>query len=807
MSEMRAARNSVSGLYFQRFVRACLALGTLGVVAWIVSGYLLPDPLFDTPLSHIILDRDGKLLGASIASDRQWRFPLNAAVPEKIRQAMLCYEDKRFYHHFGVDPLAVLRALRDDILQHRIVSGASTITMQVIRLARHGRPRTITEKLIEMCLAVRLEFSKSKREILSLYAANAPFGGNIVGMEAASWRYFGRKPSELSWAESAMLAVLPNTPALIHPGRNRQRLIEKRNQLLDRMHSAGIIDDLTCRLAKKELLPPAPYPLPMSAPHLLRRILKSGSAHEMHSSGYRIQTTLIKNIQDRATAILEQYYRSYSGNGVYNAAALILEVQSGAVVAYVGNIPEFSKAKHGNYVDIVTAPRSTGSILKPLLYASMLYSGELLPDQLVPDIPTRMGDFAPLNYSRTYSGAVPASLALARSLNIPAVRMLHAYGVDRFYTQLKRFGMTTLYRPARGYGLSLILGGAEGTLWDITGIYAGMARCLNNYFLVNPDQNVFRPAHYLLDTPSPQANSRAGKTPVDAASCSLTFEAMLEVTRPGVENAWREFSSSRKIAWKTGTSYGNRDAWAIGVTPRYAVGVWVGNADGAGRSGLTGITYAAPILFDLFDLLDDQSWFRRPDAELVRVKVCARSGYRAGVNCAETREALIPRTGLRSKLCPYCKLVHCDKNLKWRVNSACEQVRNIRTEKWFVLPPAMEWYYKNKHSDYRTLPPYRADCLKSLETEGHGAISIIYPDRSNRIYIPLELRGRRGRTVFKAATRNPQTRIFWHLDSEYLGETQDMHEMSAAPAPGEHVLTLVDENGEFVQRRFTVLAR
>ncbi|GAK49443.1 penicillin-binding protein 1C [Candidatus Moduliflexus flocculans] len=760
----------------------------------------LPDPLFDASFSTVLVDRDGKLLSAAIAADEQWRFPPRTRVPEKIRKAFVAYEDKRFFSHYGVDPLAFLRAMGQNLRSRKVVSGASTITMQVIRLARQGQPRTIREKLIEMIMALRLELSLNKEDILALYVSHAPFGGNVVGLDAASWRYFGREPEQLSWAESAMLAVLPNSPALVHPGKNRIRLLKKRNDLLDKLRETGAIDDMSCTLGKEEQLPPAPHSLPMLAPHLLARIRKESA--DIADRG-RIQTSLNKQFQTRSIEILDRYHALLASGGIHNAAALILDVNSGQALAYVGNVHDFRSDEHGNYVDIITAPRSTGSTLKPFLYAGMIAAGELLPTQLVPDIPTKLGGFRPQNFSETYQGAVPASMALARSLNVPTVRLLSSYSVDRFSALLKRLGMTTLHRPAQQYGLSLIIGGAEGSLWELTGMYASMARRLNNYATNTPDAPAFFPPTYQIGTRliAPQEN------PLDAAACWLTFEAMLEVVRPGAESAWEYFPSAHKIAWKTGTSYGFRDAWAIGVTPQYAVGVWVGNADGEGRPNLTGSVAAAPILFELFDVVQPHGWFPAPELDLVPIEVCAKSGYRAGPNCETRKTIRVPRAALRAGSCPYCQIIHTDSLEQWRVHSNCEPVAAIRSRSWFVLPPAMEWYYKQAHSDYQPLPPYRDDCLATLTETNTPAMTLMYPPRNGKIYIPIELSGQRGRVVFELAHRTPQKSVYWHLDDQYLGETRDIHQVSLAPSPGEHTLTLVDEDGEFLQSRFTVLTK
>lgn len=764
-------------------------------------------------------------MGATIAADEQWRFPPGASVPNRFAQALIAFEDQRFYRHPGVDPLALVRAMWQNVSSRRVVSGASTLTMQTIRLSRRGRARTVVEKMLEMAMALRLELSTDKERILSLYSSHAPFGGNVVGLEAAAWRYFGRRPEQLSWAEAAMLAVLPNSPALIHPGRNRDALLGKRDRLLGRLWRQGVIDSVSCALARMEPLPLKPHPLPSAAPHLLarhkaetkRRNEYDGAARAATTGASRLTTTLDGYIQRRASAVVAKHLESLAGNGVHNAAAIILDVSTGAVIAYVGNAWDSVSADHHHHVDVITSPRSTGSILKPLLYGGMMQSGELLPEELVADVPIRIAGFAPENYSRTYQGAVPASAALARSLNVPAVRMLHSYGGSRFYSLLSRLGMSTLHRKATDYGLSLILGGAEGTLWDLTGIYAGMARQVNNHFISKSEDTrvFFAPLYDTLSgtvSDKPAGGIRSSRStitaaPLDAAACWLTLKAMLEVTRPDEESTWREFTSSRQVAWKTATSQGFRDAWAIGVTPAHAVGVWVGNADGEGRPGLTGLAAAAPILFDLFGLLPASDWFDCPESRLVQIDVCAKSGCRIGPDCASTVSTLVPPSGLHNSSCSYCRLVHCDSTLAWQISTDCERLAALRSVPWFVLPPAMEWYYRESHVDYKPLPPFRPDCNESGADSRSGPMAVVYPGWKGNIYVPSQLDGVRGRTVFEAAHRDPRTTIFWHLDGDYLGSTVDLHQMSLAPKPGEHKLVLVDEDGARSERIFTVLMK
>ena len=367
----------------------------------LLYAFCLPWKLFRSPVSATLTGRDGVLLGARIADDGQWRFPPADSVPDKFAKCIVCYEDKRFWWHPGVDFLSIGRALRQNAARGEVVSGASTITMQVIRLSRPDAPRSVPEKMLEAVLATRLEIRHSKRKILLLYASNAPFGGNVVGLDAAAWRYFGRPAGELSWAESAMLAVLPNSPALIHPGRNRERLLEKRNFLLDKLCAEGVLDELECELAKDEPLPEKPLPMPDKAYHLLERLRAEG--------GDKAYTCSIDAaLQERVNGIARSHFALYHQNMVDNMGILVRSVSDGSVLAYVGNTKGFEPGLRGADVDMVPAARSSGSTLKPLLYAAMLQSGDILPGTLIKDTPYNYNNFSPHNFNRTFDGAVPA---------------------------------------------------------------------------------------------------------------------------------------------------------------------------------------------------------------------------------------------------------------------------------------------------------------------------------------------------------------------------------------------------------------
>jgi penicillin-binding protein 1C len=773
------------------------------IIALLVTYYFcLPKKLFNNPYSTVLVDRHQQLLSASIAPDGQWRFPALNSVPEKFEKALVLYEDKRFRHHPGVDVLSLGRAIKQNIQSNKIISGGSTIDMQVIRLSRKGKGRTIVEKIIESVLATRLQWRYTKDEILALYASHAPFGGNVVGLEAACWRYFGREPEDLSWAEAAMLAVLPNAPALIHISKNRDKLLQKRNKLLKRLQENNTIDEFTYQLAIEEPIPDEPLPLPRQARHLLTRAAKEGYAQT------KINSTIESGLQQRVQQILEDHHQRLKGNEIYNACAIVLDVETGNVLAYVGNVD--TDIQHGCDVDVIGAQRSTGSILKPFLYAAMIDDGKLLPKMLLPDVPTVINGFAPKNFSREYDGAVPADQALIRSLNIPAVHMLREYRYERFYKLLKSLGMTTLYQQPNHYGLSLILGGAEGTLWDITGMYASMARTLNHYFNY-PGKNRYvkenfrKPSYLTSNDETILEDVKLLPTSIlSAASIYHTVETLKEVYRPGEESGWKLFSSSKKIAWKTGTSFGFRDGWAVGITPKYAVGVWVGNADGEGRPGLTGTETAAPVLFDIFSQLPTDVWFSMPRPEMKAVQVCQASGYLKSQFCETADTVWVAATPFESKVCTYHTKIHVSPDRKFRVHSKCEPIDNMVHANWFVLPPVQEYYYKPRHLSYKSVPPFRSDCQSATSVM---AMELVYPKPNARIFIPRELNGSIGTSVFELAHRNPLAIVYWHLNGEFIGETRRVHHMAVNPGEGHHALTIVDDSGEILERTFDVISK
>ncbi len=775
----------------------------LVVIAVIIFSALsfapLPPVLQQQSYATLLLARDGSLLGATIAADQQWRFAPVESLPDKYHRALLLFEDQYFYRHPGINPLAIARALHGNFSAGTVTSGGSTITMQLARLLRQenyrqqdkNKPaRNLWSKTAEALRALQLEWRFTKDQLLIHYASHAPFGGNIVGLRAAAWRYFGRPPENLSWAESALLAVLPNSPAMIHPGRQRDKLKHKRDRLLHRLHQRNYFSDLDLQLALLEPLPEKPHALPQLAPHLLATL------KQQYPSQFVLHSSIDLFAQRSAQQIVSRHSARLANEGVNNIALVLIDHEKMETAAYIGNEAWRQQQRYAPNVDIVQRPRSTGSILKPLLYGLMLQDGELAPTSLIADIPTQFGGYSPKNYDRSFRGAVPAQFALAHSLNIPAVRMLRNYGIGKFQQKLQAMGMSTLFRPADDYGLTLILGGAEGTLWELTSIYARLAAGARD-----GDKQQFMP-HLLLNE-----KKQFAKPIIKQGAAWLTLQALIDVARPGNDNYWRDFSGSQTIAWKTGTSYGLRDAWAIGSNGRYTLGVWVGNAGGEPASFISGQSSAAPVLFDLFDALPSVNWFHKPVQALKTISVCADDGYLAGNQCAAIDKE-IPITSHFDKVTPNHRRIHLDQAQQFRVHARCESINKMSAQDWFVLPPVQEFYWRQHHSDYKTLPPWRSDCVAGLlQVDEDQPIELIYPNEESRIYIPMDLDGKRSRAILKAVHRNPAAQLYWHLDDEFIGITKVFHEREVALEPGVHKLSIVDKQGYRLERRFRVIGK
>lgn len=758
----------------------------LAMAGLVLLFLIIPLPRFSTDYATLLLSEEGVYLNAAVSRDEQWRFEPLDSIPFVFEKALLSFEDQYFYYHFGVNPAALLRASFQNIRQQKIVSGGSTISMQLARLSRPRKPRNIMQKLIEMLMAVKLELVYSKEEILLLYATHAPFGGNTIGLEAASWRYFRRSPFELSWAEAATLAVLPNAPSLIYPGKNSQALREKRDRLLRQLHQKKWLDDQSLALALLEPLPKPPDASPAHAPHLMNYLMKKQGAG-------RFQTTLSAGLQQNVNTIVAEFDAVYSGQGIHNMAALILDLRTNEVKAYVGNSLNHDN-KQGESVDIIQAGRSSGSILKPFLFAAAIEEGSVLPKMLLPDVPTYINGFMPQNFNRQYDGLVAADEALIRSLNIPFVLLLKQYGLAKFYDELVGLGFESFSKGADHYGLSMILGGGEVSLWELARAYSALANSLRSV-----DNQVHISDPVLIRGKASDSQVFSG---IRKGSTWITLQALRQLARPDEEAGWHYFSSSRAVSWKTGTSFGFRDAWAVGLSSDYLVAVWVGNASGKGVSGLTGTSKAAPLMFRLFELAQpDQSQHEIPYDELKEVIVCRESGYLAGPDCDDNDTILIPLKANPGLICPFHKTIHLTKDGKYRVNSNCYEPGSMLTKKWFVVPPEYGLYYFAKNSSTRALPPFLAGCVQENQ------LSINYPLPGQQIYLPVDFDGQQNPLILEAAHEQYHSTINWFLGSCFVGTTKDKHQLALILPEGRHTITAVDTDANEASVTFTVKSK
>ncbi|MGI6478423.1 MAG: penicillin-binding protein 1C [Salinivirgaceae bacterium] len=771
-----------------------LLLGIVLLLLFVISLFF-NSIRFSSPWSPVLYDSKGNLISAALAEDNQFRFFPSDSVPEKLKTCIEVFEDKRFRSHIGVDIRALGRALYQNISNRKVVSGASTITMQVVRISKGVGKRTVWVKFKELYEAVRLDLHLSKDSILTLWATHAPFGGNVVGYEAAAWRYFGRSADNLSWAEAATLAVLPNAPALIIPGKNSEKLKEKRDRLLVKLAKLGIIDETTAELSFDEPVPQSIYTFPETG----RWLLQSHSKLTGQNPYKKVNTTIDSYLQERVSTIVRSYSAQYKQTNIHNIAVLVMETKSGNVLAYIGN--STLKGAENQWVDNISALRSPGSTLKPILYASMVGRGELLPKMLVPDYPTNIDGYLPRNFDGLWNGALPADDALCRSVNVPFVRLLQQHGIAQFNTTLKKMGITTLTKSPGHYGLSIILGGAETTLWETTGVYASLGRILLNY-----SENSGRydkldiHAPLLYSTETYPIYSETEDYPISPSGIWAAFEALQKPERPDIERGWEYFPSSRRVAWKTGTSFGFRDAWAIGTDPEYTVGVWVGNSSGVSASGLLGISKAAPVLFEVFAILPKaESWFPQPHDHLTEVAVCSKSGFLPSEYCPEIDTIYTSDVEFVTGKCPYHKPVYLTADRKYRTTP---EYSNQRVDTvWFSLPPIISRYYKRRNLLYQPLPKFDPKITVTLNKQN---LKIIYPDRNSKIHIPTEIDGKQGKVLFEVAHTDNAVSVFWYIDSELVATTQYEHKLQVLLPQGQHELTVIGEDGSIDETMFYI---
>ena len=558
----------------------------VAALATLAAGAVALDRLFPPNLSKladtstVVRDGQGRMLRAYLARDGHWRLPATTAeVSPRLIELLIAYEDKRFRFHPGVDPIALARAVGQAVVHGHAVSGASTLTMQVARLLA-PRPRTVGNKLIEMARAVQLELRHSKDEILSMYLTLAPYGGNLAGVRSAALAYFDKQPAELTDGEAALLVALPQSPSRLRPDRHQARAAAGREKVLVRLAGTGHLSATAFAEAREQPVPGVRQPLPFDAPHLADRLRRGATGP--------VVTTIDGELQRSVQSMLRRAQMDFGRHAT--VAALIVETQDRRVRAYVGGGSYFDEPRRGQ-IDMVRGLRSPGSTLKPFVYAIGFDDGVLLPDTVINDAPTRFGDYAPVNFNKGYMGEVTARTALQQSLNIPAVAVLDRVGAARFAAALAEVGapmkLPREARNSRSPGLPIVLGGVGMTLEKLVTLFAGLA-----------DDGRVAPLRLRADDPRPGDDAPRLVNPEAAR-----MVARILADTPPPDGVAGFAPERRRIAFKTGTSYGFRDAWAIGFSGRYTIGVWAGRPDGTPSPDQWGRNTAAPLLFRLFDLL------------------------------------------------------------------------------------------------------------------------------------------------------------------------------------------------------------
>lgn len=755
----------------RRWFFILLAVCAVGFSVWLLWPY---GDIFPGGCSTLLYSGDGRLLRATLAPDQQFRFPPGEApLPVKYCLALIKNEDKRFFSHPGVDPFALAKAAYTNIREGRRIRGGSTITMQVARLSR-PRPRTYVGKLIECFGALKLSLHFSKEEILDLYANNVPMGGNIVGLQAASHLYLGKSMGELTWAEAALFALLPNEPSHVNLERNREQLLRKRNELLERLRDRCIINHITCEMSCIEPIPDGDRHFPFYAPHFTTMVL--GSEH----GAPRVKTTLDSGIQQRVADAALIHSRALADQGISNLAVLVVETGSGKIRAYVGS-HDFYDEEHGGQVDGVQAFRSTGSLLKPFLVVKALDRGPYTIATKIQDVPTFYGTFSPQNASREFSGLVGLDRVLVESLNVPSVRLLNAYGLGDFYDFLVQSRLQGLFRTPDGYGLSLVIGGAEANLFELTQLYLSLANLGDSKRLISIDD----------DGKAPGSRKRL----FSEGAAWLVLDVLSRLKRPGVEYYWDRFDDRVRVAWKTGTSYGQKDAWAIGVNRQWTIGVWAGNFTGEGNAELGGVGSAAPLLFSLFNALtrsDRPVWFDEPNHDLKEVLCCKESGYPAGPYCPERIVVDCPRRLRSPGVCPYHRRCLVDTETGKEVCSLCWDGVSARWDTLFVVPPGVRELLaaSGLHVDF--VPAHAMHCPTAIDKQ---RIELVYPVDGIKIFVPRDYDGSYEEVVFSAKHQRSSEHLFWYLNGILIGETEGNHELPFELEAGDYTLTVQDEEG------------
>ncbi|KDN99667.2 peptidoglycan glycosyltransferase PbpC [Pseudomonas donghuensis] len=748
---------------------------------------LWPLPMPADDLARVVLAEDGTPLWRFADAEGVWRYPVSAEqISPYYLEALLTYEDRWFYHHPGVNPLALARAAWQNLRGGRVLSGGSTLSMQVARLL-DPHSRTLPGKLRQLWRTAQLEWHLSKAQILEIYLNRAPFGGTLQGVAAASWAYLGKSPMHLTPSEAALLAVLPQAPSRLRPDRHPERAQAARDKVLQRLAEYQVWPQQRVAEAAEEPLLLAPRQEPALAPLLARRLNRPLSPP-------LIRTTLDASLQRRLEDLLLGWRARLPERT--SAAILVVEAQNMAVRAYLGSIDLNDERRFG-HVDMISALRSPGSTLKPFLYGMAMDDGLIHSESLLQDVPRRYGDYRPGNFSMGFSGPVAASSALALSLNLPAVQLLEAYGPKRFAAQMRSGGVPLILPPLAEPNLSLILGGAGSRLEDLVGGYAAFARDgLSAPIRLQPDEPLLE------------------RRLLSPGSAWIIRRILSGQARPD-RDPHAELVQRPQLAWKTGTSYGFRDAWSIGVGPRYLIGIWIGRPDGTPVPGQFGLASAAPLMLQVHDVLsnrDSQRGIATPvtavPANVGVAAICWPLGQpmaRQDPNCRRQRFAwTLDGTTPPTLLAQDQPLSVGLRETVWvntqglRVDATCPgaQARDIA-----LWPSPLEpWLPRVERREAR-LPKVDPGCPPQVPPSA-PPLSIVGVRQGDQLRRPATssepLR-------FKVSALGGNGRHWWFLNGAPLGETSGQENLTASfDQAGRFELSALDESGETARVEFQV---
>jgi penicillin-binding protein 1C len=716
--------------------------------------------------STIITDKNGEVINAFLTTDQKWRMKteLNEISP-LLRKTLIAKEDKYFYYHPGVNPFAIVRAAFKNISRMKRTSGASTITMQVAR-ALEPRKRNAGSKIIEMFRAYQLEWKYSKDKILQMYLNLVPYGGNLEGVKAASLLYFSKNPDHLSLAEITALSIIPNRPSSLVMGKHNDRIITERNRWLKKFANDKVFTEKEIEDALAEPLTATRNTVPHFAKHLSNKLFKKG--------GYYYQTHLDLNTQLKTEKIVEDYIRSQRLRNINNASVVIIDNKTHKVIAYVGSA-SFTDTTDAGQVNGAAAVRQPGSTLKPLLYALCIDEGLLTPKMVMNDVTVNYDGYAPENYDQKYNGYVTTEFALEHSLNIPAVKSLRILGKDKLVEKLSSCDFRQIQKDRNKLGLSMILGGCGTTLEELTGLFSSFATGGVYYSPSYSDKDT---VHKRVNVVSPEATF-------------IINEILSKVNRPDFPLNWQSTERMPKIAWKTGTSYGRRDAWSIGYNKNYTVGVWAGNFSGVGVPDLNGTNTATPLLFKIFNTIDydsDAEWFTMPKDCETRM-VCSETGLPPSDHCTSlVMDYFIPLISSTSK-CNNIKevLVSADENTSYCKNCAPEA--GYKKKIYKITEPEMQAWYEEQKVAYQKIPLHNAGC--EIIFNGN-APSITSPANGSEYLVS---RKRKEPILLTCKTATDVSKVFWYVDDKFYKASAPGEKQFFVPDEGPVKISCTDDKG------------